>query len=173
MVSVVDLMEAALHPVLTELQADLKMDSDVMEAAKHLPVFTALLTAVRVVSVDLLQTLMELLVADKEVWVELLAALRAALVDLLQVRTELLVVDRAVLDRAPQLHLPAPTERLVVVKMVSVVEVQHLLALTVHQIAEAAVSGSELERVPAAPSLRLDPFRAPDMEVLRAMMDLL
>jgi hypothetical protein len=116
---------------------------------------------------------MELLVADREVREELLVAVRAVSVDLLQVLTELLVVDRAVLDRTAVEHLPAPMERLVVVKMVSMVGVQHLLALMVHQMVEAVVSVSEQERVPAELSLRLDPVRAVDMEVARAMMDLL
>jgi hypothetical protein len=286
MVSEVGLTEVVLHRALTELQVDLKMDSGVTEAAEHLLVLMALLAvvrtvsadllqvhtelqvAVRVVSVDLLRTLMELLavvrtvlagllqtltellVAGREVLVELLVAVRAVSADLLQVLTELLEAGREVLeellvaarevsvdllqalteplavvravsvellqalteplavvrtvsvdllqaltellavvravsadllqvltellavvreglDRLAVEHLPVPMERLVVVKTVSMVQVRHLLALTVHQMVEAVGSGSEAEL-----SLRLDPVRAVDMEVARAMMDL-
>jgi hypothetical protein len=148
------------------------------------------LVAVRAVSADLLQVLTELLEAGREVLEELLVAAREVSVDLLQALTEPLAVVKAVsvdllqvlteplavvregLDRVAVEHLPVPMERLVVVKTVCMVQVRHLLALTVHQMVEAVGSGSEAERVPAELSLRLDPVRAVDMEVARAMMDL-
>jgi hypothetical protein len=132
-----------------------------------------LLRAVTVILVDLLQVLTEHLGADKEVLLEGLVTVRAVSVDLLQVLTELQVVDSEVLDQLAVKHPPTLTEHLVVVRMVCMVEVGHLRALTAHRMAEVTVSGSEAEGVPTGLSPQLDRVQVADMEVALAMTDLL
>jgi hypothetical protein len=131
------------------------------------------LVAAEAVPADLLQVLTEHLEVDKEVLVEGLVAVKAVSVDLLQVLTELLVMDREVLGRLAVKHLPTLTEHLLAVRMVCMVEMEHLLAHMVHQTAEATVSDSEAEQVPMGLSPHLDPVQVADMEVGLAMTDLL
>jgi len=131
------------------------------------------LAEVEAVPEDLLQALTEHLEADKEVLLEGPVTVRAVSVDLLQVLTELQVVDREVLGTVAVKYPPTLTEYLLVVRMVCMVDMGHLLALTVHQMAEATVSGSETEGVRTGLSPQLDRVQVADMEVALAMTDLL
>jgi len=133
------------------------------------------LVEVKAAPEDLLQALTEHLGEDKGVPLEGLVAIRTVSVDLLQVLMELQVEDREVLGRLAVKHPPTLTEHLQVVRMVDRVEMGHLLALTVHQMAEETVSGSEAEAegVPTGLSPQLVRVRVADMEVALAMTDLL
>lgn len=130
------------------------------------------LVAVIMVLADLLQVPTQLLAVGREILVEHLVAVEAVLVDLLQILTEHLGADREVLGRLAVKHPPTLMEHLLVGRMVCMVETGHLLALTVHQMAEATVLGSEAEGDPTGLS-QLDRVQVADMEVALAMTDLL
>jgi hypothetical protein len=157
---------AAARVVLADL-----MVAVVMVLADLLQANMELLTAATVTLVDLLQVLTEHQGADKEVLLEGVVTVRAVPVDLLQVLTELQVVDGEVLDRLAVKHPPTFTENLLVVRMVCMVEIGHLQELTVHQMAEATVSGLEAEGVLTGLSPQLGRVQVADMEVALAMKD--
>jgi hypothetical protein len=165
-----------LQPVTELLAAARVVLADLMVAvvvvlADLLQANMELLTAVTVTLVDLLQVLTEHQGADKEVLLEGVVTVRVVPGDLLLVLTELQVVDGEVLDRLAVKHPPTFTEHLLVVRMVCMVEIGHLQELTVHQMAEATVSGLEAEGVLTGLSPQLGRVQVADMEVELAMTD--